>query len=98
MVNVGFPPFRAYGFEMVDAGPKPGPASIENLRANRIGGNFRRIKLNAITCDLSRAVSHVPLRDRSQSTKGDDREREMFFLLRMAFWLGLVLVLLPREK
>jgi hypothetical protein len=24
--------------------------------------------------------------------------REMFFLLRMAFWLGLVLVLLPREK
>ena len=28
----------------------------------------------------------------------DDRGREMFFLLRMAFWLGLVLVLLPREK
>ena len=31
-------------------------------------------------------------------TKRDDRDREMFFLLRMAFWLGLVLVLLPREK
>ena len=30
--------------------------------------------------------------------KKDDRGREMFFLLRMAFWLGLVLVLLPREK
>ncbi len=30
--------------------------------------------------------------------KEDDRGREMFFLLRMAFWLGLVLVLLPREK
>ena len=29
---------------------------------------------------------------------GKDRDREMFFLLRMAFWLGLVLVLLPREK
>ena len=28
----------------------------------------------------------------------DDRGREMFFLLRMTFWLGLVLVLLPREK
>jgi hypothetical protein len=28
----------------------------------------------------------------------DDRGREMFFLLRMAFWLGLVLVLLPLEK
>ena len=35
--------------------------------------------------------------DRSR-TKRDDRGREMFFLLRMAFWLGLVLVLLPREK
>ena len=31
-------------------------------------------------------------------TKRDDRGREMFFLLRMAFWLGLVLVLLPRDK
>ena len=30
--------------------------------------------------------------------KRDRRGREMFFLLRMAFWLGLVLVLLPREK
>jgi hypothetical protein len=30
--------------------------------------------------------------------KKDGRGREMFFLLRMAFWLGLVLVLLPREK
>jgi uncharacterized protein DUF5330 len=28
----------------------------------------------------------------------DDRGRDMSFLLRMAFWLGLVLVLLPREK
>ena len=31
-------------------------------------------------------------------TKTGGRDREMFFLLRMAFWLGLVLVLLPREK
>ena len=31
-------------------------------------------------------------------TKETGRGREMFFLLRMAFWLGLVLVLLPREK
>jgi hypothetical protein len=30
--------------------------------------------------------------------KRDGRGREMFFLLRMAFWLGLVLVLLPRDK
>jgi hypothetical protein len=33
-----------------------------------------------------------------QDQKRDDRGREMFFLLRMAFWLGLVLVLLPRDK
>jgi hypothetical protein len=43
------------------------------------------------------------LRDRtgcevSHKIKRDGRGREMFFLLRMAFWLGLVLVLLPREK
>jgi hypothetical protein len=31
------------------------------------------------------------------TTIRDDRGREMFFLLRMAFWLGLVLVLLPRD-
>jgi len=31
-------------------------------------------------------------------TKRDDRDRAMFFLLRMVFWLGLVLVLLPRER
>jgi hypothetical protein len=34
----------------------------------------------------------------STATEPNDRDREMFFLLRMAFWLGLVLVLLPREK
>ena len=28
----------------------------------------------------------------------EDRDHAMFFLLRMTFWLGLVLVLLPREK
>jgi hypothetical protein len=30
--------------------------------------------------------------------KTDGRVGEMFFLLRMAFWLGLVLVLLPRDR
>jgi hypothetical protein len=38
------------------------------------------------------------LRDQSQRNEKDGRGRDMFFLLRMAFWLGLVLVLLPREK
>src|SRR5258706_3203133 len=64
MVNVGFPAPSGYGFERVDA---PGAAvsrrtapSIENLhRIKSIGffTNFRRIKLNANTCDLSTAVS-----------------------------------------
>ena len=38
------------------------------------------------------------LRDNRYAIKLGCRDREMFFLLRMAFWLGLVLVLLPREK
>jgi hypothetical protein len=78
------------------------PPSIENLhRIKRFGfsANFRRFYLNANTCDLSTAASQEQTcglnRDR---TKRDDRGRVMFFLLRMAFWLGLVLVLLPREK
>jgi hypothetical protein len=40
----------------------------------------------------------MKLRFNRNTTIRDDRGREMFFLLRMAFWLGLVLVLLPREK
>src|SRR6266404_5938429 len=38
------------------------------------------------------------LRVHRNGNERDGRGREMFFLLRMAFWLGLVLVLLPREK
>src|SRR5258708_39804198 len=84
------------------------PPSIENLhRIKSIGffANFRRINFNANTCDLSAAVSQGSIA-RSTATvanyrngiERDGRGREMFFLLRMAFWLGLVLVLLPREK
>jgi hypothetical protein len=36
--------------------------------------------------------------DRPPRTFEDGQDRKMFFLLRMAFWLGLVLVLLPRDK
>src|SRR5258705_7808938 len=38
------------------------------------------------------------LRDQPQRQRRNDRGREMFFLLRLTFWLGLVLVLLPRDK
>src|SRR5450631_1568056 len=79
----------------------PGRApSIENVRRIKSIGyiaNFRRFNLNANTCDLSTTVSQEPI-DRSHWDQRDGRGRKMFFLLRMAFWLGLVLVLLPREK
>jgi len=79
------------------------PPSIENLRQIESVGffaNFRRFNLNANTYDLSRAVTQARLRGQPQQSRNndDDRDREMFFLLRMAFWLGLVLVLLPRDK
>jgi hypothetical protein len=103
MVNVGFPEPAGYGFERVDEPDQARkPPSIENLhRIKSVGffANFRRIKFNANTCDLSTAVSQDRLREINRNgIKKDGRGREMFFLLRMAFWLGLVLVLLPRDK
>src|SRR5260370_29459674 len=87
---------------MVDARrPSLKPTSIENLhRIQSLGfsANFRRFNLDANTCDLSTAVSPEPVAKSPQRNESDGRGREMFFLLRMAFWLGLVLVLLPREK
>jgi hypothetical protein len=106
MVNARFPERTAYGFERVDARPggflcRKDP-SIENLhRIQSVGllRNFGRFNFNANTCDLSTAASQEPVArstaPQSNETAGD---RKMFFLLRMAFWLGLVLVLLPREK
>jgi hypothetical protein len=110
MVNARFPALIRYGFEMVDtafaARPSPKPASIENLRRIKsfeFFENFRRFNLNANTCDLWTAVS-----DNGETTAavaitiatGSLRrpECEMFFLLRLVFWVGLVLVLLPRDK
>jgi hypothetical protein len=103
----GFQSRRSYGFEMVDVSEPcifcGKPASIENLhRIKSIGfsANFRRFNLNANTCDLSTAASQGIDCAKSTATepKENGRDREMFFLLRMAFWLGLVLVLLPRDK
>jgi hypothetical protein len=100
------------GGRMVSKGWTPGewrtPPSIENLHRIKSAGffaNFRRIKFNANTCDLSTAVSQGLMREIKRNVarcrneiKQDGRGREMFFLLRLAFWLGLVLVLLPRDK
>jgi hypothetical protein len=82
--------------------PRRMRASIENLHRIKSVGifpDFRRFKFKANTCDVSTTVSQGPIaRINRNGIKKDDRGREMFFLLRMAFWLGLVLVLLPREK
>jgi uncharacterized protein DUF5330 len=51
--------------------------------------------LGELSSTQSLAIYRV---EQVNSSKRDDRDRAMFFLLRMAFWLGLVLVLLPREK
>src|SRR4051812_31170964 len=64
MVNDRFPARISYGFELVDASDPPilppKSPSIENLHRIKSFGffaKFRRIKLNANTCDLSTAVS-----------------------------------------
>jgi hypothetical protein len=74
MVNELFLSARPYGFEMVDARTTAIlsriSASIENLhRIKSVGfsANFRRINLNANTCDLSTAVkSGLIARDQAQ--------------------------------
>jgi hypothetical protein len=75
-------------------------ASIENLRRIKSFGfftNFPRFRFNADTYGLS-AQFKKRVDCEINRNKIKNRGRDMFFLLRMAFWLGLVLVLLPREK
>ncbi|MDW4682426.1 hypothetical protein NQ276_24115, partial [Escherichia coli] len=72
------------------------PPSIENLRRINSGGFsaiFRRIYFNADTSGLSTdAKPRATAASTAQEAKDqiDDRDRAMFFLLRLAFWLGLV--------
>jgi Family of unknown function (DUF5330) len=93
MVNARFPEPTPYGFETVDAAiDRNETPSMENRHPDQsvnFLANLRRIKLAAITCDLFGSASQL-----LDETTG----RKMFFLLRLTFWLGLVLVLLPREK
>jgi hypothetical protein len=101
MVNDKFPERGGYGFEMVHAANFCGTGINGKFTANQIEvffANFLRFKDVAETSDLSRAAIEGP--DCEINRNGDKglRGREMFFLLRMAFWLGLVLVLLPRDK
>src|SRR4051794_12662034 len=99
-----FRKWNRYGFEMVDAPAATFTialaASIENLRRIKSFGffaNFPRFSFNRDTCGLSaRLMKGIDCEFNRNGMK--KRGRDMFFLLRMAFWLGLVLVLLPREK
>jgi uncharacterized protein DUF5330 len=58
---------------------------------------FCRFNFNANTCALSTTVS-AGVAGQDRQIKAGDRSREMLFLLRLTFWIGLVLVLLPRDK
>jgi hypothetical protein len=105
MVNVGFPASGPYGFEMVAS---PGrPLFCENRHQSKIYAESNDSDFSRIFGDINsrqtlaiyrRLLVRRRLRDQPQRNQKDGRDREMFFLLRMAFWLGLVLVLLPREK
>jgi hypothetical protein len=81
-----------------------GDRNLTRRRCSDFFANPRQIKLNAITCDLSSAAkARADCEPKSQQDVKWTARRTtgiatMFFLLRMAFWLGLVLVLLPREK
>jgi hypothetical protein len=59
---------------------------------------FRRIKPASTVAIYRQSLGENEWRRRPPKGFRDDRDRDMFFLLRMAFWLGLVLVLLPRDK
>src|SRR5580704_2757365 len=87
--------------------------NLHRIKSIGFFANFRRFNLNANTCALSTAVSQGMIAGITAGSRGIDRNGcgidrngiktdgrvgEMFFLLRMAFWLGLVLVLLPRDR
>jgi len=83
----------------------PGRAPI--ARQSKIYGESNQRHFSRFFAKLSPTQSLAPYREWLGETQRRDgkpdafqgrRDRKMLFLLRMAFWLGLVLVLLPREK
>jgi uncharacterized protein DUF5330 len=103
MVNGGFPLTHRYGFELVDtAGCSRSRPSIENLPGESDAADFSR-NFGELSPLQSLAIYREWLGETGcahprNPPRRDDRNRKMFFLLRMCFWLGLVLVLLPRDK
>jgi hypothetical protein len=109
MVNGWFPDAAIYGFEMVDAPHLVHPALVsghqskiygESIQANfpRFFGGFTSMQILPIYRPLLSLRPIAASTAQEAKDKIDDRDRAMFFLLRLAFWLGLVLVLLPRDK
>jgi hypothetical protein len=102
MVNGKFPNRNRYGFEMVDA-PVAARADVWHrqwkIYAESNPSSFTQIGPSAHTRDLSGdGISGTDCETNRNGVKEKRRRgREMFFLIRMAFWLGLVLVLLPRD-
>lgn len=112
MVNAKFPAPRAYGFEIVH-GPRGDRHKHENkarhqskIYGKRNESHFRQIGGSPNTRDLSASDTTLDSRGaranggwcRAALLEDGSTGSEMFFLLRMAFWLGLVLVLLPTDK
>ena len=105
MVNTGFPQRVRYGFEMVDArkrirsiaGSRHQSKIYAESNQSDFSQFFRDLTSMQTLAIYRRLLVKDQLRNRNNSER-DGRGREMFFLLRMVFWLGLVLVLLPREK
>jgi hypothetical protein len=114
MVNDRFLSAGSYGFERVDAPRRlppidvsPEPQQADVLRAPDPAIFSRMlVKLSSMQ---SLGIYRGLLKGRAdcEPTSQQDNQRTgrrttgvatMFFLLRMAFWLGLVLVLLPRAK
>ena len=81
---------------------RPERLPIKNLHRIQSAGlleNFHRLTSMQTLTIYRRLLVRERLREINRTAiKRDSRDRKMFFLLRMAFWLGLVLVLLPREK
>jgi len=109
MVNGWFPGATNYGFEMVDAAQSAdlAPVSrhqskiyVESTQANfpRFFGGFTSMQILPIYRPMLTVRAIAASTAQEAKDKIDDRDRAMFFLLRLAFWLGLVLVLLPRDK
>jgi Family of unknown function (DUF5330) len=88
--------------------PSLRPLSLQALsrHQSKIYAEFNPSDFSRILSDLSAMQTlsiyrRLVVKNRSRDQprrKHKEVAREMFFLLRMAFWLGLVLVLLPRDK